>query len=322
MAPKVRRCSRCGFEKLAENFVRGGRTCAECKAVRDEGVPRACFGCHEVKPASSFSFGDGSRGRGEFRRRRPHCIDCVAEREREKARRAAARKRVTFEGPDGRMVRRCSGCGEVKDLERDFYNTRKPLPGQSLTTTRSYRCKPCSVARVSAAVKRREADPVEGPKLRAQRVVWQRSWRERNVEAYREAQRRYEARVRADPRRHAQRLENARIAHRLKREREGLPTRDGLSSATMGHDSISHMRLPAAPLVAMLDERLVGASNIDAACRSLGISERQLHRWRVEAEGVTFRAADVVLTHAGRHVWDVWPESEFPEVHEALFSSA
>jgi hypothetical protein len=321
----TRACERCAEIKPTSDYVYRGRVCSDCRA----GPPRACLRCHEVKAAVAFGFGDGRRAKGPvpcYRRRRGVCLECEARAAAEREQRMAARRRTWEDPATGRLVRMCSGaCGEVKDLADDFYDEHRSAPG--IVGRKSYRCKRCTVERVSAYAKARAAAPETRDLVRADRRRWQRSWRKRNPEAYRRAQADYEARLLADPVRHARRLENDRIAYRLRRERRGLPVRGGSSSATMGTERSPS--LPAKPLADLVERlfraergpvRASGDVTFGVFCKSVGIDERNVRGWRSgEFETVTFGVVDRILTLAGRFVWDVWPEADYPAVHEALF---
>lgn len=196
-------------------------------------------------------------------------------------------------------------------------------------------CKPCQKLRHRLNQRRRRADAKGTERHRQQN----RAWRLRNPEAAREAQRRYRAKIMADPRRAEEWRENARIYHRLWRARKGRvrlvseeeyragfgkPVKDGLQT------------LPAAPLAAFIDQlvRREEAGNPFAAaplgtpgrrkpndnagresvvCERLGVSPRNVFAWRTgEREFVQVHVADRVLTRSGVNWWDVWNEDTVP----------
>lgn len=133
----------------------------------------------------------------------------------------------------------------------------------------------------------------------------------------REAVRRYRERVKRDPAKLRARREADRIRSRLRAERRGLGLEPTRRHDLRQRDTMPD--LPALPLVAYVD-RLVEREGIDltAACERLGVSERNVHAWRVgERWGVAFDVADRALTRGGALWWDVWPE-DCPEAVRAF----
>lgn len=331
-----RRCKRCREWRHASDFVPGGVLCPGC---REDGHPmlwRACFWCLEHKPPRAFPWGDGRKARGPepaFQRRRHVCQECLDRREEERDEERAARVR-TWE-QDGRLVRRCSGCGEVKDLEHGFYNERAPDPAKPMERQRGYRCKACTARRTTEQKRRQAADPERGAVVREQRREWQRAWRAANPDAYHENQRAWFARKMQDPEWAERYRENERLAYRLRRLRLGLAVRDSKVPQAKGP------RLPAPPLLAAVD-RLVEAesrslygvpeapsigdgrlSPTETVCLRLGISARSMSRWRTgESRMVSFEVADGVLVKAGLFWWDVWNEETADSEELALVERA
>jgi hypothetical protein len=327
-------CIRCGGEKPAG---RGLHLCENCNPRRHAGNPRACHDCGEVKPADAFDYGDGTRGKGVYRRRRRFCRECWERRDadaEEKAARADG-NRVTWRRDDGRLVRRCCRCKEVKELEAEFYNSRRPrYDGEPVERRKSFMCRTCQVARVSSYQRqRRERDPET---VRAEKARWQREWRKRNPERARELDEGYEMRRAADPVRRAAKLESDRMAYRLRRLRRGLPVRDiaeppKVSPHLQGDSLPPATNLPARPLmeavlVAVAEERRVmnpfghplRASDHEIAplkrvCERAHINERMVNAWqRGERLEVQFAIADRALIGLGLFWWEVWLEPQAP----------
>lgn len=290
-------------------------------------APRPCnrFENHvglEVLPVSAFSWGDGSTGRGTRRRRLATCNECRAREleEKEQRRREREERAATFLDPETFMqMRRCSKCLAVKELVVDYYVEHKRADGTIAKW--SYVCKTCSVERTTALHRQRLRDPSTADQERAQREQWRRQWRDRNRERYRETQRRYKERVRADPVRYARSLETARIAYRLRAERrEGREVKAQPVRVPAPEPKLP--RLPAEPLLHAVEGYLHDADGI-LSYADLGVDERSVRRWREALDAgrtpyVQFRAADRTLLAIQRNVWDVWPEDQFPEIHERL----
>ena len=311
-------CRRCTgpIDDDARPDGKGHWLCADCRVIPPASAlrrpPRGWLRCQKVKPVEAFAWGPG-RGKGLYRRRSGVCEVCREAEREEKARRRRQARKAPFELADGRLVRRCSACREVKDLHADFYVQNRRQPERVLSRWR-YSCKRCDVARCTE-INRRKLQTPEG---KAKRRLWQDRWRRRNPERYREMQRAHAARVKADPERHAKRLEADRLAYKLRRERQ-----DGVdvtklvtfSKVAMPRDKIR--MLPALPLARKIDllvrkdELALGTngSTEGAVCAQLGIDPRQLFAWRKgEIELVQFDVADRVLTNAGWLPFDVWDD--------------
>jgi hypothetical protein len=244
-------------------------------------------------------------------------------------------KRTTFQDPEtGQWMRRCSVCTEVKDLEDDFYRNTRNEPWEAKDWC--YRCKVCNAEYVNGVEKRRREDPNSGPMVRAKDARRKRLERKRSPELHRGAVNRYRRRLRKNAQGWARHLEAQRIAYHLRIERAGRTSTRKLSTATMSNDALP--KLPAAPLAVFVDsliERarkqhdLVGVvsrgrhglngASAKSVCASLGIDERMLRAWRTgERVSVQFDVADRVLVASGATLNEVWPEDQFPEVHERL----
>lgn len=203
---------------------------------------------------------------------------------------------------EARKGRRCTSCGLVKVLD-EF-----PLTGTKRGTGRAYRNRECNVCRGAYKAEHHQRGN-RNAKVMAKRKASQKRWRTNNRERAAAAARRYRARRKADPRRHAEHLEHRRIAYALKREREGKPVRWHTSKAAKA-PSRSPKRVPTAPMVAFIDglierrravENLIaenrGAMNSVVAdvCRDLGITDRTLRRWRKESNLSVALAEKVLL---------------------------
>ena len=301
------------------------QNCPDCRGTPPPSAakPRRCCTCKQVKPAEAFPYRSTRRPRREdskIKRRSGTCADCWAEREREAEERRAQREmgRRTWRNESGRLVRRCSGCKQVKGLtRRNFYLIRSVPKGQRPRPVDfGWHCKPCTTARTTEINRRRANDPVTREEMRAKRRAWQREWRRKNPEAYRAAQRRWRAKAIRDPEMHARMLENARIQHRLRRERAGLPVREPRPNEL---ETSIGSNLPAKPLANVI-ERYVNrrqallltrgvpkGESREVICEELGITSRTLRDWRSGGRRyVRAGAADVVLTALGLHWWDVW----------------
>jgi hypothetical protein len=231
------------------------------------------------------------------------------------------RKKSTWtDETTGRTVRRCSRCGDVKDLETEFALRSPNHPYPSMR--HEYVCIPCHRLVSAEKYARRVADPVRKAALNE---YWRRKAAERyreNPAAKRAADRLYRERVNADPERRQRFLETRRMAHALRKEREfGKPLR----LVDLGVGEIQHggPTLPGLPLAAAVERmvrRAVMAENGpgpvedrersgwgDETCRQLGISPRAFFRWR-RGLNVELGPADAVLTRSGLNWWDVWNE--------------
>lgn len=310
-ARDARPCSRCGETRPADDYVYRGHV---CKACREQGPPAAhrnqprhCFRCHELKQPDDFAWGDGSKAKGPkpaYRRRRNVCKACVAIEDQAKAERQT-RRRATWTTRTGRVVRRCSRCKKVKTLDAEsFYVAqRDPLRYDNY-------CKSCRIARNTALLRRKLADPEHGPVEHERRNRWAREWRARNPERTKAYERRYREQLKADPERYAKRLEADRLSWRLRRERDGadLSTVRALRPSVTPRE-MTDTYLPAAPLVECIQH--FADDNIEAFCAAIGIESRSWRRWcSGESVRVQLLHADRVLTALGLNPQDVWDDSQ------------
>jgi hypothetical protein len=307
-----RPCARCGEMTPAADFVKRGYLCSACRSVPppSQHKPRVCFGCHVLKPANEFPWGDGSRAKGDvpqFRRHSPYCKECAGAREEAKAAAEAERAQGarTFLR-DGTLLRKCyhRECGRVLPLVEGFYRTGVDGSGKPLYT---YECKVCQRERVNARARKRLADPVSREGERAKRRGRMTSWRARNREVYLARQKEWKKRQRAAEtvEEKKRRLELERIDDRLRRHRKGVKARDTTHAwALEGSQSIP--RLPAAPLAHAIG-RWTAAREKEEVCAVLGINPRVLLMWeKGERSTVLLDAADTVLQRGGLLWWDVW----------------
>lgn len=294
-ATQPRVCGGCDQLLPPERFRSGHRHCDACYSAARE-LPRPCMHCLVVKPRTEFNFHPRPRGT-KIRRRRSVCRVCE-QTENAARQQAIESRRVTFE-VDGRVVRRCSHCGETKDLESEFYMQHRERNGVSAYR---YWCRACELQVNTDRKTRDRQDPAKLERLRESQARWMREWRRRNPDRAREVSRRYRERVIADPDRHALLLEKQRMQHRLRREqrdgvnvtaivrqpgsdrytvmatddlraeaeRRGIAVRVATTGrfidrreieARLRNDDERHERLPSAPLVAMID-RIATAETI------------------------------------------------------------
>lgn len=305
-------CHRCREYRPPSEFVRGGRVCVGCRATpTPEQIARAlrpCIRCGGIKAPTEFAWSDGSQGKvNKWPIRRRVCLACEALEFEEKEQRAIAR-RATWE-QDGRMVRRCSKCREIKDLEQGFLVDRH-LPDGSVR--RRYMCAVCDRRRIEEyRVRERDRDPAA---VRADWARRKRAWNARNRERARETQRNYKKRVAADPVRYAAFLESLRISYRLRREKQGASL-DTLRAHRLRVPTLQEplRRLPAAPLAETLESIIAreGEYARERICEAAGIAPRNLFGWTSgERKRVQFDVADRVLTRLGLNWWDVWDEDQ------------
>jgi DNA-binding Xre family transcriptional regulator len=309
-AVPTKTCKLCRETKPATDFVKRGQKCSACRAlpfpstVRVRNAPRACFRCHERKPADAFDWGEGGE---HYRRRRAVCIDCYA------AEREGKRIQLATWEEDGELVRRCVACREIKPLEASYYVSR---PAASGVSKWAYECKACTSKRTGQAERRLRDDPVKEARRRAQRSAATLRWRARNPERVREANRRHRARIMADPKRAARLRESNRMSYRLRRER-----RDGVNVADLrvllpAVDREHGGHLQSAPLAAAAYARLAVMSRergvgIDELADAIGVGGRRLRAWRTgESPSVQFDVADRVLTTLGLMWWEAYDESD------------
>jgi hypothetical protein len=304
-ALRTRVCVRCGEARPLTDYAPHGRCCIGCKdKPRSSRSRRACMHCGVIKEADAFAWGDGTKGRGIYRRRKGVCLECEA-LERAAKERAALERRATWE-QDGVLVRRCSQCADVLPLETGFYVTVPNSPGMKRWR---YRCKACDIRRASDYKKR----VWTVPELRAAYARRQRDWRKRNPEAYRAQRERYAQRVKADPQWHAERLEHNRMWYRLRQEGKGRSLDDirkqrahfPLVEGTFGC-------LPAMPLGDALRSYACREGMADErVCELAGIDPRNLFAWlHGERQMVQFDVADRVLTSLELSWWDVWDAND------------
>jgi hypothetical protein len=225
-------------------------------------------------------------------------------------------KRKTFIDPEtGRKVRVCRDCGVEQDYELNFSVGARNEQGE--VTNRAYECKPCAAKRKLELQARRKQDPEWSARHRVAKNRLQRNWRKRNPDKARDARRRYKNGVFADSQRHARWLETRRISYALRAERAGKPVVRHISSAIRVRESLPE--LPAKPLADLLLKMAESRDSIDQLAEELGFTPRSLFAWKTgERQRVQLDVADQILTNAGLMWWEVWPEEEFPELHEEM----
>lgn len=125
-------------------------------------------------------------------------------------------------------------------------------------------------------------------------------------------------------------LEEQRLRRAMNRERSGLPARRRLIEPPNALvDDFD--RLPAAPLAAWIDKRIIRGDTPDglghltahqtvgSVCAWLGIAEKNLYEWRrgLRSE-VQFDVVDRILTNADVLWWDIYDPDRWPEEYEQV----
>jgi hypothetical protein len=262
-----------------------------------------CVGCREVKPMDAFALCQS--GLRHYRR----CLSCMEA----DAYAIDARKRTWWR--NGKRVRRCSICKKSKPLNRRRFPIAKVSPSGRITDY-GYACRPCTAARKALWAKRAlAANDAHTEKLRIQRRLTQKAWREANPEKKAASRRRWLERTKADPVRHAALLEARRIEHRLRAERAGRALDEQRSVA---RPPPSRCRVPSLPIVElmerMMDAREVVASainepapTIEDLCTEMGITSRNFRRWRDgEQPSMEIGTAERVLLRADVAWYEVY----------------
>jgi hypothetical protein len=276
---------------------------------------RRCRTCQIEKPRDAFLPGP----RGGWGRSCEPCLEAIAHALNDK------RILATTWKAKGRWWRRCKQCGKDKRLASGFYR-------QTGTTGRVIRggiCKVCHKANVRAAEEQRRKDPVQLAAIQAKQRAWTKQHERSNPEGVKAQRKRYWKKLKQEPARFIAQRETARINYRLRRERAGLPVRPprSLPQGAIRQGS-GPRRLPAAPLVALID-RLVDQraavevfgidryhSGVEAVCADLGVSSRTVRRWRLaEIVEVNVGVAERVLMNAGVEWYNVYSYDD----HAAVF---
>jgi hypothetical protein len=156
----------------------------------------------------------------------------------------------------------------------------------------------------------------------SRRVRWRANearWRAKNPEAAKASRERYYEGVKQDPERRQRQNENARIARRLRRERDGLPI-----SERRRHEGeraqgkhLGSGRVHCKPVAAFM-ESLPGS--LLEVCESIGIDDRIVRRWRTEEDGpyATVDSVQRVLDALDVQWWEVFDPSLFPGLYDVL----
>lgn len=276
-----------------------------------------CIRCFEVKPMAAFGIGRTGKqvNRVCFECKETEAYEMDARRVNVKAR--VRRKRATWVDDEGVTVRECCDCGDVKPLEQGFLISHRREDGSA---QRCAYCRKCQSKRVTKRRRKREAaDPERAAAVRAVEAQKARERRARDPEKAREAGRRRRAKVKADPQLVVRERENARIAHRLRREQAGLSTRQGPAKVSRRRTAPSY--LPSAPLAALveriIDERVAVAEvmgdraafggETGEVCEMLGVNPRTYTGWRSgEYASVRIGMAERVLMNAGVEWYEVY----------------
>lgn len=243
-----------------------------------------------------------------------------------------------FEGERIRVCRECGlvGLGSPERARSSFYRAGRGWRGECIWCSRRLR------------EERRQTQRREDPEgHREQRRLHQRRWvekegnRERRRKVQREyakrkqredpewrarkneIQRRYKAKVRqTDPERAEQWRMDARMNHRLRREREGHPLKTPDPAPTTAGKGRSVPRLPVGPFARWLD-RLVedeaaklgdfwegdGVEGPESRVANLlGMSKRRLCVYRTRDEPVVLTTVEDAITRHGSAIFeDVYP---------------
>lgn len=164
------------------------------------------------------------------------------------------------------------------------------------------------------------------PEEIAERNRRHREYMKNNREYMREAQRKYIAKLKKDPKRYAEYLENRRMTHRLRMERQGRELQEMRLGKVMEEPTFD--RLPVEPLVPFIrdlierEQRNSAGDEMDvqqgikaAVCAALGINVRTLYAWQHgERSMANFDTCDRILIALGRLWWEVWPPEQYPEM--------
>lgn len=292
---------------------------------------QTCRHCGGRKPADRYHFKPTRQGNVSS-----ICRECTSREAREKyaAKRAVE---VAALGPiEVRSEHRCAMCGVTKPWTPEFFPRQKGAPRGV-----AYRCRECrrveqqeryardpesARRRAKARYDRQMATPEGRAYLNAQSNARSRRWRERNLDAARDAERRWRERIREQERENpdlrAARLERERIDARLRAEREGREIRSlrsAVNAYRMDEGGGAQLMEPE-PLAVWLDEVLrreipdfgVGRGGSarmnrsrtaeDLACE-LGVPPRRIWSLHHRAQTrVALSTADRMLTNYGRPV--------------------
>jgi hypothetical protein len=177
--------------------------CHECREKEREAYKtKVCTHCNQPVPRELF-----------LTNQHKVCEPCRAS---EKAQRNA--RNLVYRPADqvieGVLSRWCKKCSSWKELDEHFYKGKKEQT-----------CKDCKKKAV-AAYKRIPKEPWVIERTKQKRRAWQREYRKKNAARIKAASARRRAAIKADPKRHAEFLENQRISYRLSRERAGKPVRE------------------------------------------------------------------------------------------------
>jgi transcriptional regulator with XRE-family HTH domain len=306
-------CNGCGGPK---DMGQAYRYCSSCVEAR-----RRCIVCGNQCPPE----------------RRTCSPECLTEQRASQGFRAMA-----FRPPRQRAPLpsewRCSRCGEVKSLTVEHFAPEKRNIDTGEIVKFARWCKPCKAAAARERHAQRTAEEIErdriynraayelrrlDPVARERDRQTKQAWRKANRERMAEASRRYYARLKSDPERHARRLVADRIAYRLKQEQRNRPVRRTPKAVESWKPSIGrYAALDPEPLIMWLTRVMkievpdfgrprggLGASRNDRSrtladlAAELGVSERHLTALRIgERAHITLGSADQMLTNYGRPV--------------------
>lgn len=205
-------------------------------------------------------------------------------------------KTVTFTNEKtGREIRICTECKEEKDLLENFYKKGFRFGKQDY----AYYCKICAA--------RKQKERVEA-----------------NPELFKERNKIRRKKMLADPKCHAEHLENQRIYYVLSQERKGKQVTRKFAGVQKVEEK--KQKLPAAPLGVFLTkvieqrraehaigdpevgEKFMQGFSIVEVCQELGTTDREYRRWcSGETKTVSDVLAERVLMALDADFEDVWP---------------
>lgn len=153
------------------------------------------------------------------------------------------------------------------------------------------------------------ADAARHERRKARMRAAQKRYREKDLDKAHEIQRRSVAKMKLDPVRYKKRLEDNRLNHHLRQEREGRYARPQVEPKTFGGPEISY-----APLLVLVERYLkrvqwMGGdkSSEKRALKDLGLEPRTLYGWRKgERQAARLDLADRVIGRLGLNWFDCY----------------
>lgn len=265
----------------------------------------ACWRCHTDKPRSEYPIGKSGK------RISPVCMACIETEALERDAKKERRRATKVDPQTGRVIRRCPNCCEWKELKSGFYKTKKATRGSKYP-------KP-AVCKVCADAKKRAWEQDNPERHKATRREAAKRYRTRHVDQRHELDKQRWAKIKADPIKHAQILEDHRINRRIRKARRGQPTatqRPRVSQPT------GPSYLPSRPLIKLITARIdhqlrlnklsgteAEGQGIKAVCEALGTTDRTYRRWLAgEQISVRVGTAESILLRAGVEWHEIYPD--------------